>query len=449
MADRARSVFIIILSTAATALAIYACTLHRVLWVFVPLPGLVGLLYHVLALSVRYQDRANVASQYRAFLADFHRAWGRPSPPAEVHEGEPDDFTPHQPQFSSTFWSAAVLTAVLCIPAAVSEGGKLLLADGKLNGGEEGLVFAGLGVYTMIVLRVIGRLNSGQLHARFMLTAAMRAAVALMLGYFVGMTKYFPEAHTTAEFMVGLFYPLFVESLKDKAVEMFSRKKAVTEPKELQLIDGIDDDGADILAELGLDDVQHMAAADPAVLTLRSLYPFEQVVDWINQAMLIRRFGERIAKLREMEIRGIVDWIPLMQPVVEKTDQAADAQVVLQKIADATGEPVEAIRLFGYATYRDYKANLLWSLWQHRKDSFAAAADSVDETLRLSARSTARHMVPASEADVNTAFEAALNVATSGTNITLTAADKERKRVLFTEEFEEARKSAGEQRAGN
>jgi hypothetical protein len=247
----------------------------------------------------------------------------------------------------------------------------------------------------------------------------------------------------------AVFYPLFVESLKDKAVELFSRKKAVTEPKELQLIDGIDDDGADILVELGLDDVQHMAAADPAVLTLRSLYPFEQVVDWINQAMLIRRFGNRIAKLREMEIRGIVDWIPLMQPVVDKTEQAADAQVVLQKIADATSESVEAIRLFGYATYSDYKANLLWSLCQHRKDSFAAAADSVDETLRLSARSAARHMVPASEADVNTAFETALNVATSGTNITLTAGDKERKRVLFTEEFDEARKSAGEQRAAN
>ena len=146
--------------------------------------GLVGLLYHVLSLSARYQDRANVASQYRQFLADFHRAWGRPSPPTEVNENGPDDFAPHQPKFSQTFWAAAVLTAVLCIPAAVSRGG-LLLIDGKLAGGEEGLVYAGLGVYTLIVLRTIGRLNSGQLHARFLLTAAMRATVTLMLGYFV------------------------------------------------------------------------------------------------------------------------------------------------------------------------------------------------------------------------------------------------------------------------
>ena len=455
MADKFRSVLIVIFSLAATGVAIYACLLHRVLWVLVPLPGLVGLLYHVLSLSARYQDRANVAAQYRQFLADFHRAWGRPSPPVEVNENGPDDFAPHQPKFSQTFWAAAVLTAVLCIPAAVSRGG-LLLIDGKLAGGEEGLVYAGLGVYTLIVLRTIGRLNSGQLHARFLLTAAMRATVALMLGYFVGLTKYFPEAHTYAEFMVGLFYPLFVESLQDKAVELFSRKKPVTEPKELQLIDGIDDDTADILTELSLTDVQHMASADPAVLTLRSLYPFERVVDWINQAMLIRRFGDRIAKLRELEIRGIVDWIPLMQPIAENTARAADAQVVLQKIADATGESIEAIRMFGYATYGDYKANLFWRLWQHQKDSNAAVADAVDETLDLYARYTAaqyraqhKDMVMASQDDVNAAFDAAIATAIDGTNLTLNAAEKERKRIRFAGTFEKALKTEGQQPPGN
>src|ERR1043166_6546797 len=127
MSDKARSVFIVLISIAATALAIYACWLHRVLWVFVPLPGLVGVLYHVLSLSARYQDRAAVASQYRAFLRDFQRSWGRPSPPAEVTEAQPEDAGSHEPKFSSTFWSAAVLTAGLCIPAAGWEGGKLVI----------------------------------------------------------------------------------------------------------------------------------------------------------------------------------------------------------------------------------------------------------------------------------------------------------------------------------
>src|SRR5438477_5744202 len=114
MADKIRSVLVVVFSLAATAVAIWACAHNQVLWVLVPLPGLVGLLYHVLSLQARYQDRASVASQYRQFLMDFHRAWGRPSPPAEVNESGSDDVTPHQPKFSQTLWAAAVLTAVLC-----------------------------------------------------------------------------------------------------------------------------------------------------------------------------------------------------------------------------------------------------------------------------------------------------------------------------------------------
>jgi hypothetical protein len=442
MGDRTRSTLIVLFSIAAFGVSIYACLQHRVLWVLAPLPGLVGLLYHVLSLQARYQNRANIAEQYRQFLADFHRSWGRPSPSTEVSEDGAEDYSSHQPKFSSTFWAAAVLTAVLAIPAAVSHGGYLLI-ENKLTGGEEGLVFAGLGVYALIVLRTIGRLNSGQLHARFMMTAAMRATVALTLGYFVGLTQYFKELHSIAEFLVGLFYPLFVESLQDKAIELFSRKKPVTDPKEVQMIDGIDDDVADILEELGITDVQHVASSDPAVLTLRSLYPFERVIDWINQAMLIRRFGDKIVALRQLKVRGIVDWIPIMQPIVENTASAADAQVVLAKIAEATEEPPEAIRLFGFAAYGDYKTNLFWSLWQHRKDVAAAAADAIDDTIRIAARLAAKQfraqnkdMVMASSDEVNVAFAAAMAAAVDGTTVKITAADTERKRMIFLEEFE-------------
>jgi hypothetical protein len=181
------------------------------------------------------------------------------------------------------------------------------------------------------------------------------------------------------------------------------------------------------------------------VLTLRSLYPFERVVDWINQAMLIRRFGDKIAALRQLKMRGIVDWIPLMQPIVENTASAADAHVVLGKIAEATAEPVEAIRIFGFAAYGDYKTNLFWSLWQHRKDVAAAAVDAIDDTIRVAALLAARQfraqhqdMVMASSDEVNAAFNMAITLATDGTGVKVSSADVERKRLIFMEEFEKA-----------
>jgi hypothetical protein len=390
MSDRTRGIVIGVLSVVAAAAAIFFCMQQKVLWVLVPIPALVGIMYHLLNLQPRYDNRVSIGELYHRFLAAFHQRWAGGQAAPEVSEDAAEDLSSHQPKFSSTLWAAALLTAVLAIPAAVSGGGVdltfsgdeatvpakgMLIAPHELSSEATGLVFAGLGVYALIILRMIGRLNSGSLHARFMITAALRATIAQVLGYFAGAANYFsdiPAIGNTAYFLIGLFYPLFVEQLRDKAIKLFTRKQPVTEPMEVKMIDGIGDDVVEILTELGITDVQHVAASDPAVLSVRSLYPFERVVDWINQAMLIRRFRENIVEVRKLNMRGISDWIPLMEPIVNDTPQRADSEAVLGYIATATGEPVEVVRVFGRAAYNDYKANLMWSLCQHRMDAFVA-----------------------------------------------------------------------------
>lgn len=387
MNERVRGFLIGLLSVVASAAATFVCIQHQVLWVWAPIPALVGIMYHLLNLQPRYQNRVDVAGRYRLFLAEFQKQWSKISTASEKSDEAAEDLSAHQPRFSSTLWAAALLTAVLSVPAAFSSGGVDLAFGGPANATgvtdakplsepAKGLVFAGLGVYALIILRTIGRVNSGGLHARFMITAALRGTIAMALGYFAGAANFFatfPIVGGTAYFLVGLCYPLFVEKLHDEAAKLFSRKSPVTEPMPLQMVDGIDDDVADILTELGITDVQHLAASDPAVLTVRSLYPFERVVDWINQAMLIRRFRERIADLRQFNIRGIVDWIPLMEPIEQNTRDRSDSEAVLAQIADAVKESVEAIRVFGRAAYRDYKANVFWRLWQHRLELVAPA----------------------------------------------------------------------------
>ncbi len=399
MSDRTRGLLIGVLSVVASAAAIFFCIRQEVLWVLVPIPGLVGIMYHVLNLQPRYANRMSVADLYRQFLMAFHERWSRGSAVApEVSEDAAEDLSSHQPKFSSTLWAAALLTAVLAIPAAVSGGGidltfmgdtaagtaataqphrGIFVAPKELSSEATGLVFAGLGVYALIILRMVGRLNSGSLHARFMITAALRATIAQVLGYFAGAANFFAEIPTignTAYFLVGLFYPLFVEHLRDKAISLFTRQKPVTTPMDIKMIDGISDDEVEILTELGISDVQHVAASDPAVLSVRTLYPFERSVDWINQAILIRRYRENIAALRQLSMRGISDWIPLMDPIVNNTAGKADAEAVLGHIATAVNEPVEVVRVFGRAAYNDYKANLLWSLCQHRLEAYGTPA---------------------------------------------------------------------------
>jgi hypothetical protein len=398
MSDRTRGLLIGVLSVVASAAAIFFCIRQEVLWVLVPIPGLVGIMYHVLNLQPRYDNRMSVADLYRQFLAGFHARWARGTAAApEVSEDAAEDLSSHQPKFSSTLWAAALLTAILAIPAAVSGGGidltfmgdtaaaaaqpkrGILVAPKELSSEATGLVFAGLGVYALIILRMIGRLNSGSLHARFMVTASLRATIAQVLGYFAGAANFFadiPTVGNTAYFLIGLFYPLFVEHLRDKAIGLFQRKQPVTQPMDVKMIDGISDDEVEILTELGISDVQHVAASDPAVLSVRSLYPFERVVDWINQAMLIRRFRENVGELRKLNMRVVTDWIPLMDPIVNNTAEKADAEAVLGYIATAVGEPVEVVRVFGRGVYNDYKTNLLWSLAQHRLETYATPSVS-------------------------------------------------------------------------
>lgn len=424
MSDRTRGLLIGVLSVVASAAAIFFCIRQEVLWVLVPIPALVGIMYHVLNLQPRYDNRMSVADLYRQFLMAFHERWSRGNAAApEVSEDAGEDLSSHQPKFSSTLWAAALLTAVLAIPAAVSGGGidltfmgdtasgtaepaqphrGIFVAPKELSSEATGLVFAGLGVYALIVLRMVGRLNSGSLHARFMVTASLRATIAQVLGYFAGAANFFSDIPTignTAYFLIGLFYPLFVEHLRDKAVGLFQQKQPVTQPMGVKMIDGISDDEVEILTELGITDVQHVAASDPAVLSVRSLYPFERAVDWINQAMLIRRFRENIGELRKINMRVASDWIPLMDPIVNNTAEKADSEAVLGYIATATGEPVEVVRVFGRAVYHDYKTNLLWSLAQHKFETYAtpAATTVVAPTIPISREAGAVATVPSGQ----------------------------------------------------
>jgi hypothetical protein len=266
-------------------------------------------------------------------------------------------------------WAASLLTAVFAIPAVVSHGGLLLLSGAaKLDESLRGLVFSGLGVWVLIVFRTIGRVNAGGLNARFLVSASLRAAVAMMLGYFAGAAKYFSDvqiAGATAYFLVGLTYSMFYDSLIDKAYKLFGREKPVTKELPLKMIDGVDDDTADILTELNIASVQHVATSDPGVLTMRSLYPFGRVVDFIDQAILITYFRENIVTLRNYGVRGAIDFVSMLEPVIKNNSDKAASEKALTEIAGKLSLSYESLYAMGLSIYYDYRVNLLTRLWQH------------------------------------------------------------------------------------
>jgi len=411
MENRGRDLLVII---AGFVLSIGSLLVARYysLWVLVPIPSLVAVVYQILSLSSRYDSRKSVVDAYRQFTQKFDSTWADTDTPMNVSEDLSDDMERHKPSLASMMWGAALLTAVFSIPAVISSGGRTLTATtdprldqvsaalkkaqklaavatpsikdikAALTAAEEdivkaknglpewqrGLVYSGFGVWVLIVMRTIGRINAGGLSARFLITASLRASAAMMLGFFAGATDVLANvsvAGDTTYFLIGMFYPLFFEQLRDEAFRRFKRNKPITTELPTNWVDGVDDDTQDILTEVNVLSVQHLATSDPGVLTMRSLFPFVRVLDLIDQAILVSYFRDNIVVLRSYGIRGVMDFVSAIEPVIRQSPNHEEAEKAIAEIAGKLKISVETLMTFSRSIYSDYRVNLLMRLWQH------------------------------------------------------------------------------------
>lgn len=72
----------------------------------------------------------------------------------------------------------------------------------------------------------------------------------------------------------------------------------------LSILNGVDDGVIDVLEELGITSVQHLATMHAPEVCGRSLYPRERVLDWIDQAILALHTDGRLSDLRSLGIHN-------------------------------------------------------------------------------------------------------------------------------------------------
>lgn len=417
-----RSVSVVIIGIVIAVGAVFVAKDYS-LWILVPIPSAIGLVYHLLNLESRFDSRKAVVLQYRAFSEQFDKTWSGTDATAKVSEDGSDDLERHKPSLPSMVWGAALLTAVFAIPAVISNGGSSLnppartlgdvskTLDAAQNGAsldavkksvsaakadlekarkgglpewQRGLVFAGFGVWVLIVMRMIGRINAGGLNARFLIIASLRASGAMMFGFFAGATDILSVmtvgSGTSTYFLIGMFYPLFFEQLKDYAyTKLFRQNKSITTEMPTNWVDGVDDDTQDILTEVNVLSVEHLATSDPGVLTVRSLIPFTRLIDMIDQAILVSYFRDKIVELRKLGVRGVMDFVSAMDPVVRNTANREQAEKAIEAMAGKLDLTVPSLMTFGMSIYSDYRVNLLTRLWQHnvQPDGFAVARENL------------------------------------------------------------------------
>ena len=243
---------------------------------------------------------------------------------------------------------------------------------------RRGVVFAGLGAYVFALQLLIGRINTGSLTARFLVRLSAQSAIAVILGVVaaqlgVGFAVATERQSLFLYFLLGLFPGLVRQALQRRGRSIFAPDDPGNEPLALSLIDGIDDDVADRLQEMGVSDVQHLSTVDPIDFMLKAGYSPMRVLDWIDQAMLITYVRRRIVAARVYGIRGAIDLSVLYQDFDPKATgdtsaavEAARANVIVHALAVRMELPQEVLLSIGRAMMDDDNVRFVWLLWMNR-----------------------------------------------------------------------------------
>lgn len=242
--------------------------------------------------------------------------------------------------------------------------------------GRRGLLYAAYGAYIYMARLFVSRLNSSSLTPKFLLRMSLSAAGAMVLGYVAGELGTFRQMVSENQslffyFALGLFPGWAAQAMRRKARDLFQPAEEGCDHLALCLVDGLDDETADRLAEIGIWDIQHLACSNPVDVILRSLYPANRVLDWIDQAILIAYVRNKITTFRELGVRSAVELALLYEDLTidpattaEEAARKARAEKTVDVLSQKTSMPRESILLIGRYFFEDHTVDVIWRLWQ-------------------------------------------------------------------------------------
>ncbi|WNG34889.1 hypothetical protein F0U61_15455 [Archangium violaceum] len=272
------------------------------------MPSLLLLGYRLLSAQRIFGVRREEVRSYQSFLSAYaEKRTNGTLPP--IFNRELSGEVLQQQGYLRQFILGVLLLAVpfFCLALLLVTQG----IDGMNPDGLRGLELAGCGIYVYTLGLAIFRIRTAALSAEFVMSSALRALILMVLGYVLGSIGFFrPTESVSAAFLyfsLGLFPSVGMKALNQRLRQALTPDAPGTEPLPLSYVDGITEQVAERLEELGVFDIQHLARVEPGWLALRTLYPLSRIIDWMDQALLITYLREEILHSREVGIRGAID----------------------------------------------------------------------------------------------------------------------------------------------
>jgi hypothetical protein len=219
------------------------------------------------------------------------------------------------------------------------------------------LVQARLLLYTFLGVYLF---NSGTLIRRVYL---IDLSEQLSMGLAITLLPFGFTSHVEVVFFaIGFLANVFLDWVLEMAMQIGGINVSKREDFSLRMVRGINIWKDYRLEEEGIENAQNLATADAIELAVKTHYSLRTLIDWIDQAMVITRFG---LKTKDLEAAGLnVSAIELAWLAPEATGSTA----VAEAIAKAGKMDVELIKAQLNSLYEDAFVRELWTLWQTKPE---------------------------------------------------------------------------------
>jgi hypothetical protein len=223
------------------------------------------------------------------------------------------------------------------------------------------LLYTFLGVYLFNSGTLIRRVYLIDLSEQVFWAAIYR--MLLSMGLAITLLPFGFTSHVEVVFFaIGFLANVFLDWVLEMAMQIGGINVSKREDFSLRMVRGINIWKDYRLEEEGIENAQNLATADAIELAVKTHYSLRTLIDWIDQAMVITRFG---LKTKDLEAAGLnVSAIELAWLAPEATGSTA----VAEAIAKAGKMDVELIKAQLNSLYEDAFVRELWTLWQTKPE---------------------------------------------------------------------------------
>jgi len=196
---------------------------------------------------------------------------------------------------------------------------------------------------------------------RFLLT--MGLSVLLVTAFSLGDgDAEFAQFYFFIFFFIGFLANEYLLWGMERAIRLLKFRQLSALDLPLQTIQGINIWKEYRLEEEGIENVQNLATADIIDLAIKTHFNLRTLLDWIDQAILLDRFGEQTRVLREKTLfAGAID---LAWQSPEFTGDDTTARLIGEKL----GLDPHFVTKMMNSLFEDAYVQTLWQLWQTRPE---------------------------------------------------------------------------------